>query len=411
MKRFLIRKTNQEILGPMSITEFSDSREKMRIVDSDEVCGNLGDWIFLHQKDRLRNIYPEIFKSIYDENLVQSNAKIVSENQIESSSQTKPSRFKNKKSDNAILEYVIASIFVIGVGVFFLINKKKVMQPAPVNGELVDLYRESVSRYAINWENASLFVSERPAMFIETMRKDQTSWERLIPYVRLYAFTNGAGVFGDLTPSQLKGREVSIPCQMPEWNAMFKDNTKIFRQFDVKDPIARSLMIDINWLQSRWTEGWLLPQGLEAACMLLGESAFKTVYGQKSGDAETEAISRRFNRFREKVLGQKNFPVLTNHPLDILSCVEESLDGESVKGCIPSNIKNEWKPFFEVAGAVNLVRRGIVIPGNLPISYPITGLTLQPEIKLLEELKIGKDLSSASKVVQEQFPEFINIED
>lgn len=420
MKFYLVRKPTQEIVGPLTSKDILAAYSKMQITTSDEVCGNLGVWVFLHTEDKLAEIYPELHNELFKNinSLASTDSEFDPEN-AETIAKKEEAKSKKKLVPVRLmvgrkLEILFICSFLTLAGILYynmkIKRKTNTNTPAPPNGELVDLYRETVSRYGVGWANASSFVSEKQSLFLETMASDQSSWDKLIPYVRLNAYIQGGGIFGNLSALELQGREISLPCQISDWVRLIKEQEKLMGRFSLKNPLYKYLLIDANWLQSRWNEGWILPQNLEAACLLLGEMAWEKSYAESAAKKEFEPIRRRFAHYKQKILGNSSSVVLTNHPLDILSCIENSADLTASKICLSKNKTSELKTYFDIVANVNAVRRGKLISGDLPASYPITNFILEPEKRLLQELKAGKDSEDALKTIQEFFPEFSNLQ-
>jgi hypothetical protein len=60
MRRYLVRKQNLRIIGPLTFDDLRKGISTMEITLSDEVCCSLSPWVFLEDLENSRYVYPEL---------------------------------------------------------------------------------------------------------------------------------------------------------------------------------------------------------------------------------------------------------------------------------------------------------------------------------------------------------------
>ena len=62
---YLIRQERFNIFGPMNLKDAQKFIASQRdVLDSVEIAGNLGPWLFLHKDEELKAAYPDLSKII-----------------------------------------------------------------------------------------------------------------------------------------------------------------------------------------------------------------------------------------------------------------------------------------------------------------------------------------------------------
>jgi hypothetical protein len=410
MRRYLVRKQNLRIIGPMTFDELRRGIATMKVTLSDEVCCSLSPWVFLDDLENSRYVYPELGDLIISgEDVLNSDP---SQSSDLSNARVGESKSSSKNSTSWVqptLSFLGAMSLVVGLGVGGYFFYKKV--PAtPVNSKMVSgesLYKEVFIRYSSDWKAASDFVIQNRPVILAAMNREPEFKVNIMPYVRLYAILRGGGVFEGMGSEALIGNTNGRPCRVDDWRRIWKDSESKWSKISVSEPWLVPLLYDANWLGNRWSEGWLRPKNLEGACLILAEYAFRESFSATYLGQDGEAIRRRLSRFSALQSGDSVINIKSSHPLDILSCIEDSTNERERQECLTLAKDKEWLPFYSTAINLSQIYRGEVISGELARIYPVTGLSLDPEVKLLKELRQGKDLSAALRTTQEQYPQLI----
>ena len=410
MRRYLVRKQNLRIIGPLTFDELRKGISTMEITLSDEVCCSLSPWVFLEDLENSRYVYPELGDLIISgEDVVSSGTSQGYDQSIAKAGNAKPSSGKSRTWFQATLSFLgaISLVFGIGFGGFYLFKKSTANQ---VNSKISSgdsLYKEVFIRYSSDWKSASDFVIQNRSTILSAMGREPEFKINIMPYIRLYAILRGGGVFEGVSAETLIGNTNGKPCRVEEWQRVWKDAESKWSKVSASESWLIPLLYDANWLSNRWSEGWLRPKNLEGACLILAEYAFREAYTATYLGQDGEAIRRRLVRLSALQVGDSVINIRSSHPLDILSCIEDSTNEREKLDCLSLNKDKEWTSFYTTAANVGQIYRGEVIAGELARNYPITGLSLEPEIKLLKELRQGKNLSAALRATQEQYPQLI----
>ncbi len=417
MSRYLIRKQSYRILGPMTLQELKVALDSLEVTLSDEIAASLKPWVFLDDGQAIRSHYPEVVAILgrgEDFSAVSESMNLsVKGKRNESSKNFKryPEGKKRKFGTLAILAVALVSLLVIGgftLGYFQI--TKKVVAPLPTNKTAngASLYKEIFVRFGSDWQSASDFVLKNQTEILSVLTNEPAYGEKLIPYIRLQAFISGGGFYEGVDSKLIYGSHDSTNCRVSEYRKLWKSSETSWKKHSKPDAWMKILMTHKNWLQSRWTEGWILPKTFEGACLFLAEDAFLSLYGTEPLSVEGEALRRRLSRLAGLQLGEDS-PVnlKSDHPFDILSCLEDAKMEKEIGECLKRNKDKEWRIVFQTAADVNRIHRGDLPAQELAKYFPFTQLDLGPERTIASELKSGKSLVNSLKIAQDQFPQFV----
>jgi hypothetical protein len=315
------------------------------------------------------------------------------------------------------LAWFALTLVVVGVAFFLggpaldsLQISKKVAPPPQViksqNG--ATLYKEIFIRYGNDWRSAADFVLKNQSEILTALANEPAYGNKLLPYIRLQAFVAGQGYYEGVDSKLLYGQNDSTTCRVSEFKKVWKASEGSWKNLSKPESWMKILLTHKSWLQTRWAEGWILPKTFEGACLFLAEDAFLSLYGTEPLSSEGEAVRRRLARLTAVQLGE-GLPtsVKSNHPFDILSCLEDSKTEKEIGECLKRNKDREWRTVFQAAANVNRIHRGELPTEDLGKYFPFTQLDLSPEQAIASGIKAGKPVAEAIRIAQDQFPQFV----
>ncbi|MEI8025339.1 MAG: hypothetical protein WCI18_03220 [Pseudomonadota bacterium] len=413
----MIRKQSYRILGPMTLQELKGALAGLEVTLSDEISASLKPWVFLDDSQALKGCYPEVVDIVgggEDFPLVSESRNLtgkVKRQELSKNSKRYPDSKKRKFVFFATSVFALIALLAIGGFAFdYLQNSKKVVPPLPPSktGNGSSLYKEIFVRFGSDWQSASDFVLKNQTEILSVLANEPAYGDKLMPYIRLQAFVSGGGFYEGVDSKLLYGSHDSTNCRVSDFRKLWKTSESSWKKVSKPEAWMKILMTHKNWLQSRWTEGWILPKTFEGACLFLAEDAFISLYGTEPLTGEGEAVRRRLTRLTGLQLGE-DLPanIKSNHPLDILSCLEDAKMEKEIGDCLKRNKDKEWRNVFQTAADINRIHRGELPKEELGKFFPITQLDLGPERTIASELKSGKSLSDSVKIAQDQFPQFV----
>jgi hypothetical protein len=402
----------------MTLVELKVALSVLEVTLSDEISGSLKPWVFLDDIKALKACYPEVVEMVRaaEDSSALSESRSISEGVKRPESSSKKTGSASGKGRSKFISFsfiVMVALVVAGLGAFaveYIQNSKKSNQPVqtakPPMG--ATLYKEIFLRYGENWQNAADFVLQNQGEILGVLLNEPAYGEKLLPYIRLQAFVLGGGYFEGVDSKVLYGGMESGNCRVSEFKKLWKTSEGVWDKVSRPEAWMKPLLTNRNWLQSRWTEGWILPKTFEGACLFLAEDAFLDLYGQDSLSFDGEAIRRRLSRLTAIQLSEEvPQSVKSSHPFDILSCIEDANDEKEIGECLRRNKDKEWRVVFQAASNINRIHRGKLPQEALGKLFPVTQLDLSPELTMSSELKAGQSLPDAIKAAQDQFPQFI----
>ncbi len=456
---YLIRRTLETFLGPMTIEELHDSYKRMAFGLQDEIAGHCAPWVVLSNMDSLKEHYPEILKIIQDDYF---GGWAISEHTAKKiPTEEKTNRVPAQRNGLGLAFMFLAIALSAAALALYLVKNTKLSGKLTGDADL-NVDRVSTMFQQGQYETFSGFMKDHSADVVTKAMRSKREFDDWIPYLRAYAFLTGGEVEG-LSPKYLRGVSVGeqapIDCTLGSWKKRWQQNAGTWAPFfsGKKSPSAqwsRLIAWDPYWIRHRVHYGWVKPGSYYEGCLMMANKALSEVSSSNGGStngtnsgslggssvqAEQKILQNRFDWMLDVLSSRNRRPALTNDAiatksgdlLTFLTCVEESSSFDLIKQCYGhynmSGLDPFWSAVIDRAILLNVLRIAVrIASGNGGKIDPavlgemtngmakmsridqFTRFDYTPELKFLRALSSSNgEMQKAIDIVKQEFPDVV----
>ncbi len=432
-KLYLVRRSLETYIGPMTLSELKRSYRRMEFGLQDEVAGNRGEWIALDDLKRLKSVNPEISKLVSDDLLGGWGISEHSQKKIIRGKKTS----KKVGSTQGFRAFFIV-FFIMGlISALHFSNRLKV-------SALFNLSQRSDPESIAQLVEADDMKSFDQRMdkilpkLIPKVRNSRNLYNQWIPYLRLLAFHRDGEIPG-FNAKLLRGMgRFSAPndCSHESWQRRWNSSFNDWALFEgkenprVESDWARILVWDSSWMhRRRGAPGWKKISHYYEACLIMANKALRSQINQGIVPAGRRGLAlglvERISYQLARIHGDQVNVISQAMPsaLKALSCIENAEDAAGITECRKSTaISNKkWSQYLQLSEnrhKIFLFLRNKValnddqltelrkLHRQLKIIDPLTEFSYQAESQYLVAIMLNNgSLMEARKQVGYEFPE------
>ena len=322
-KYYMVRHNQEALLGPHNLSEISNLHRSKKCSINDEVSGNTGPWVYLHNRDELKKHYPEIVSIFHraaapKENLVSAYEKYVP---------------KPHKNSSSLLTSMLVVIVLLGVASasYYLHyrHQKNALQ--------------SVMQHHRNGDySRAMDILRADAALVDKIAASLASSSKWLSVIRTFAFWDDNKLKPAVMAAIREQSAVKTPadCSRASWRKIWRGSLASWEELLTQQKLLSthwSLLLswDPEWLRERTVPNWHHPNSYEHGCFL---SAYNAFIGMSLPDNQLAKIIRERIMWQARALTSPNdnhrtvYPSSAN-PLLVWNCLEQSNDLKTLESC------------------------------------------------------------------------------